>query len=154
MIVAEGQQDQPSVKRYMSKEILIEEQPPAAIGQQPHGSQQKVSSSGRTTKVKISSSKTKQNKGNNPSTAKSIKVPPPTINPYNTMSNLKTHNNNTVQRRDTQAIQSQPISKISMTSTQKLNKGTNGILINVDRPNSGGLNHNDRSSTSNSNYYN
>ena len=42
-----------------------------------------------------------------------------------------------------------------MTSTQKLIKGTGGnIYINVERPNSSGLNHNDRSSTSNSNYYN
>ena len=42
-----------------------------------------------------------------------------------------------------------------MTSTQKLIKGTGGnVYINLERPNSSGLNHNERSSTSNSNYYN
>ena len=59
--------------------------------------------SGRTTKVKISSSKTKLNKGNAQSASKSIKVPPPTINPYNTMSNLKTHSSQQ-QRRENLTI--------------------------------------------------
>lgn len=110
--------------------------------------------SGRVSKVKTSQSKTKgHHKGSHSSGNKSIKVPPPTINPYNTMSNLKTHSSQ--HRHESQIIHSLPQSKLSMTSTSKLIKGsTSGHMIMIERPSTSGANFNDRSSTSNSNYYN
>ena len=78
-------------------------------------------------------------------------MPPPTINPYNTMSNLKTHSS---QHRKEKTIPSLPNSKLSMTSASKLIKSSGShIYINVERANNSGLNMNERSSTSNSNYY-
>ena len=85
--------------------------------------------------------------------SKSIKVPPPTINPYNTMINLKTQS--AAHRRESQATSSSgPNSKLSMASTAKLATGLQPS-IKVERLSVGNkAQPNERSSTSNSNYYN
>lgn len=71
------------MKRFLSKEILIEEVPKT----------NQKASSGRVTKVKAAGKKSKAQVSGKTTNQqiKSIKVPPPTINPYNTMSNLQIH---------------------------------------------------------------
>ncbi len=76
------------VKRFLSKEILIEDTPLM------HTLSSSKLTSGRVTKIKnatVKKNKLGQKKDGSGTNSKAIKVPPPTISPYNTLSNLQTH---------------------------------------------------------------
>ena len=125
----------PAVARVPVREIHVGELPLAVHT----GSR---ASSGRASQVRSAAGKVTSTKE---AANKTIRVPPPTINPCNTMSHLKQSNDG----KPGDKSHSLPISKLSMASATKLASGKcRSPAAKLSRLNSKG----ERSSTSHSNY--
>jgi len=126
MFASETRPQGEEAKKILSMEILIEDIPASVTSSK--------FANGRFVGVKErGSSKVRPVKGSRlKKESKTIKVPPPMINPYNTMSNLQVHAHK--HRKDVSVkSNSQPQSKLSMTSTSKLIKSTNSQLNGAER---------------------